>query len=137
MSNQDQDFEADDAARFERGLGMRAQVLGAEHVARSGGSSLEEANALQRLVTQLGWGTVWTRGVIDLKTRSIATVSMLIALNRPHELAIHLRGARNNGATEEELREVVIHAIPYCGFPAAIDAMRVVDAVIAESVVGE
>lgn len=123
----DPEFDTDDAARFIRGYGMRSQVLGAEHVARSGGANRDEANDIQRLITQIGWGTVWPRGVLEIKTRSMITVAMLIALNRPHELRVHLRGAVNNGATEEELREAVLHSILYCGFPAAIDAMRHVD----------
>ncbi len=131
MSSPQDDLTAEDAAHFARGLAMRSQVLGAEHVARSGGTTFDESTTLQRLITAVGWGTVWTRGVLELKTRSMITVAMLVALNRPHELATHLRGARNNGATEEELRELVVHAIPYCGFPAAIDAMGVLDAVLA------
>ncbi len=121
------DFTSDDEARFARGQALRSQVLGEEHVARSGASSLSDASTMQQLITQIGWGTIWPRGVLELKTRSMLTVAMLIALNRPHELRIHLRGAVNNGATEAELREAVVHAILYCGFPAAIDAMRHVD----------
>jgi 4-carboxymuconolactone decarboxylase len=122
----------DERAAFELGLNMRKAVLGAKHVERQGGINRDEASALQQYVTQFGWGTLWQRGVLPLKVRSMATVSMLIALNRPHELTVHLKGALRNGCTEEELREVILHSIAYCGFPAAIDAMRLVDSVLAE-----
>ncbi len=124
----------DDAeiALFDKGAALRSQVLGADHVARNGGTDIGAATELQRLMTEVGWGTIWPRGVLELKTRSLLTVAMLIALDRPHELTTHLRGALNNGASREEIRESVIHAIPYCGFPAAIDAMRTVDALFAD-----
>lgn len=127
MTGPSQDTEA-----FERGRAMRRHVLGDAHVARSGGSTRDEATDLQKYVTEFGWGTIWQRGVLPLPTRSLITVSMLIALNRPHEIAVHLSGALNNGCSEEEVRETIIHAIAYCGFPAAIDAMRVLDRVLAE-----
>ncbi len=129
----DHDANGFDDERFRAGLQMRSQVVGAEHVAASGGTDPATASDLQRYVTEIGWGTIWRRGGLELKTRSFLTVAMLIALNRPHELRVHLRGAVNNGATEAELRELVLHAIPYCGFPAAIDAMRHVDELFAES----
>ena len=121
-----------DTALFDAGAALRSQVLGADHVARNGGVDYSEATELQRLMTEVGWGTFWRRGVLELKTRSFITVGMLIALNRPRELRIHLKGALNNGASRDEIRESVIHAIPYCGFPAAIDAMHVVDDVFEE-----
>ncbi len=120
------------AAAYERGRALRRAVMGDAHVSRSGGDERADASALQRYVTEFGWGTVWQRGVLPLPTRSLLTVVMLIALNRPHELAGHLSGALNNDCTEETLREAIIHAVPYCGFPAAIDAMRVFDRVLAE-----
>lgn len=121
-----------EASLFALGATVRSQVLGADHVARNGGTDLDAATPLQRLMTEIGWGTFWTRGVLELKERSFITVAMLIALNRPHELLTHLRGAVNNGASRDELRELVIHAVPYCGFPAAIDAFRVLDALFDE-----
>ncbi len=124
--------DAAEIALFDKGATLRSQVLGADHVARNGGTDIADANQLHRLMTEIGWGTIWPRGVLELKTRSLITVAMLIALDRPHELKTHLRGALNNGASREEIRESVIHAIPYCGFPAAIDAMGVVDGLFAE-----
>lgn len=120
----------DETEAFERGREMRRAVLGDAHVARSGGGSREDANDLQRYVTQFGWGTIWQRGVLPLSTRSLVTVSMLLALNRPHEIEVHLSGALNNGCYEQEVREVILHGIAYCGFPAAIDAMRIFDRVL-------
>ena len=79
---------------------------------------------LQELVTRHAWGNTWQRPNIDLRTRSIVTVSMLVALGRTHELKIHARGALNNGVTKEELQEIFLHASVYCGFPAAVDAFR-------------
>ncbi|GAA2849269.1 carboxymuconolactone decarboxylase family protein [Pseudonocardia halophobica] len=116
---------------FTRGTELRRAVLGARHVERSIVPGAEPTD-LQRLITEFGWGTVWARPGLARRERSIATVSMLIALNRPHELRIHLRGALNNGCTPAEIREVIVHAIPYCGFPAAIDANRVFEAVLAD-----
>lgn len=114
---------------FERGMRMRTEVLGAEHVARQEGADVSD---LQRFVTEFGWGTIWPRPQLPPHTRSFITVAMLIALGKPHELEVHLRGALNNGCTDEELREVAIHAAVYCGFPAALEAMRHVDAVLQE-----
>ncbi|MFI8595575.1 carboxymuconolactone decarboxylase family protein [Microbacterium sp. NPDC078428] len=125
LSNHD-----DDA--FARGVAMRTAVMGETHVVRSGGTDKDTATDLQRYVTEFGWGTIWQRGTLPLPVRSLLTVAMLIALGRPHELAGHLRGALNNGCTPEELRETVIHAIAYCGFPAAIDAMRILDGILAD-----
>lgn len=123
---------SDDHSLFDTGARLRSQVLGDEHVARNGGTDYDAATPLQRLMTEVGWGTFWTRGELELRERSIVTVSMLIALDRPHELRTHLSGALNNGVTVEQLRELVIHAVPYCGFPAAIDAMRVLDDLLAD-----
>jgi 4-carboxymuconolactone decarboxylase len=85
---------------------------------------------LQELVTCHAWGNTWQRQNIDLRTRSIVTVSMLVALGRMHELKIHVRGALNNGVTQEELQEIFLHASVYCGFPAAVDAFRTAAEVI-------
>lgn len=128
----DNDLPTDDHPLFDSGAQLRSHVLGADHVARNGGTDYDAATPLQRLMTEVGWGTFWPRGVLELRERSIVTVSMLIALNRPHELRTHLSGALNNGVTVDQLRELIIHAVPYCGFPAAIDAMGVFDALLAD-----
>jgi 4-carboxymuconolactone decarboxylase len=127
-----QTFETSERELFAKGAELRSRVLGAKHVARNGGTEIDAATSLQRLMTEIGWGTIWQRGELELKTRSLITVAMLIALNRPHELRTHLQGAVNNGASLGELRELVIHTILYCGFPAAIDGMAVLDELIAD-----
>ena len=81
-------------------------------------------------MTRQAWGNTWQRDGIDLKTRSIVTVSMLVALGKMHELKIHVRGALNNGVTPAELQEIFLHASVYCGFPAAVDAFRSASEVI-------
>jgi 4-carboxymuconolactone decarboxylase len=112
------------------GLATRRQVLGAEYVDAALGRSTPFTAPLQEVVTKHAWGNTWQRKGIDLKTRSIATVSMLVALGRMHELKVHVRGALNNGVTPEELQEIFLHASVYCGFPATLDAFRIGSEVI-------
>jgi 4-carboxymuconolactone decarboxylase len=83
-------------------------------------------------LTEFGWGKVWTRPGLDLKTRSLLTLAMCIALNRPHEIRIHLRGAIRNGCTVVELRELLMHSFVYCGGPAAVDAFNVMRSALPE-----
>jgi 4-carboxymuconolactone decarboxylase len=112
------------------GLATRRQVLGNEYVDNALNRATPFTDPMQELVTKHAWGNTWQRPGLDLKTRSIVTVSMLVALNRPHELKAHVRGALNNGVTREELQEIFLHASVYCGFPAAIDALRTAAEVI-------
>lgn len=118
---------------YDKGLATRKAVLGADYVQAAFDKTTDFTRPLQDLVTRHAWGNTWQRDGIDLKTRSIVTVSMLVALGRMHELKIHVRGALNNGVTPAELQEIFMHASVYCGFPAALDAFRtaseVVDAV--------
>jgi 4-carboxymuconolactone decarboxylase len=107
------------------GLATRRKVLGNEYVDAALNRSTPFTAPLQEAVTRHAWGNTWQREGIDLRTRSIVTVSMLVALGRVHELKIHVRGALNNGVTPEELQEIFLHASVYCGFPAALDAFRV------------
>jgi len=106
------------------GLATRRKVLGDEYVDNALNRATPFTDPMQELVTKHAWGNTWQRQGLDLKTRSIVTVSMLVALNRPHELKAHVHGALNNGVTREELQEIFLHASVYCGFPAAIDALR-------------
>jgi 4-carboxymuconolactone decarboxylase len=122
--------------QFKNGLKMREQVMGAEFVDAAFANATDFSLPLQEAITRNAWGNTWQRGVLDLKTRSIATVSMLIALGRNQELKGHIRGALNNGATREELREILLHATVYCGFPLAIDAFRVAQEVFNEPALG-
>jgi len=112
------------------GLATRRQVLGAAYVDAALDRVTPFTAPLQELVTKHAWGNTWQRSGLDLRTRSIVTVAMLVALGRTHELKVHVRGALNNGVTPEELQEIFLHATVYCGFPAALDAFRVGSEVI-------
>lgn len=114
------------------GLATRRKVLGNDYVQGALDKATSFSAPLQEFVTRNAWGNTWQRKGIDLKTRSIVTVSMLVAMGRMHELKIHVRGALNNGVTPEELQEIFLHASVYCGFPAAVDAFRTASEVIAQ-----
>ena len=120
----------DERTLLEAGLEVRRDVLGAEHVDRSLERATGFARPMQELVTEYCWGAVWGRPGIDRRTRSLLNLAMLTALNRRHELALHLRGALNNGATPEEIREVLLQAAIYAGVPAAMDAFRTAEEVL-------
>ena len=115
---------------YDKGLATRKAVLGADYVQAAFNKTTDFTRPLQDLVTRHAWGNTWQRDGIDLKTRSIVTVSMLVALGRTHELKIHVRGALNNGVTQAELQEIFMHASVYCGFPAALDAFRTASEVV-------
>jgi 4-carboxymuconolactone decarboxylase len=117
---------------FEKGLQVRREVLGAEYVDNAIRNADDFSQPLQELVTEFCWGAVWNRPGLDRKTRSIINLAMLTALNRPHEIRLHVRGALNNGLTKEEIREVLLQTAIYCGVPAAIDSFRVAREVFAE-----
>ena len=109
---------------FDKGLATRRAVLGAEYVDNSLKNADDFNMPMQELVTEYCWNEIWNRPGLDRRTRSFLNLAMLIALNRPHELKLHVRGAINNGLTKEEIREVFLQAAIYCGVPAAIDAFR-------------
>jgi 4-carboxymuconolactone decarboxylase len=111
-------------ALFEAGLKVRREVLGAEYVDASIAQADDFNRPLQELVTEYCWGAVWTRPGLSRKTRSLINLAMLTALNRPHEVELHLRGALNNGCTKEEIMEVLLQTAIYCGVPAAVDSCR-------------
>lgn len=121
-----------DNNRFTNGMAIRRKVLGDGYVDQSMQNADDYTMPLQTFVTENAWGTVWVREGLSLQQRSIITVSTMIAMNRPHELKLHIRGALNNGITKEELRELFLHCGAYCGAPAAIDAFRVAREVFAE-----
>jgi 4-carboxymuconolactone decarboxylase len=118
--------------KFDAGLEVRKAVLGADYVERALASADDFSMPLQELVTENAWGTVWTRDDLTRRERSLATVAMLVALNRPHELKLHLRGALNNGLTRREIRGLLLHASVYCGMPAAVDAFRIAQELLRE-----
>jgi len=111
-------------ALFKKGLNTRREVLGAEYVDSSIKNADEFTLDLQQLVTQYCWGDVWNRPGLDRKTRSFLNLAMLSALNRPHEIKLHIRGALNNGVTKEEIKETFLQVAIYCGVPAALDSFR-------------
>jgi 4-carboxymuconolactone decarboxylase len=111
--------------RFKKGLKVRREVLGAEHVEASMSQADDFSRPLQELVTEYCWGNVWSRPGLDRKTRSLINVAMLTALNRPHEVKLHLRGALNNGCSKNDIMEVLLQTAIYCGVPAAMDSLRV------------
>lgn len=118
--------------KFEKGLEVRRAVLGSDYVDRAIKSADSFNLPLQKLVTEYCWGDVWTRPGLERKTRSMLNLAMLTALNRPHEIKLHVRGALNNGVTRDEISEVFLQATIYCGVPAGIDSFRVAQEVFAE-----
>ncbi len=118
--------------QFEDGLRVRKQVMGEAFVERAFASTDAFTGPLQDFVTRNAWGTAWCRDGLDLKTRSLITISMLTALGRAQELRGHVRGAVNNGASMKEIQEVLLHAAVYCGMPLAIDAFRSAHEVLKE-----
>lgn len=118
---------------FQAGLEMRRQVLGAAHVDRSLADVSDFSRPVQELVTEYCWGAVWTRPGLEPRTRSLLNLAMLTALNRSHELAVHVRGALTNGCTVEEIQEALLQTAVYCGAPAALEAFRVAEGVLGEA----
>ncbi len=122
----------DERDRYESGMKVRRAVLGDAHVDRSLKSSSPFNEDFQELITRYAWGEIWARPGLPRHSRSLITVAMLVALNRPDELRLHLRGAANNGVTREEIREVLMHCAIYCGVPAANSAFHLARALFDE-----
>ena len=121
-----------DTDAFKKGLAIRRAVVGDTYVDRSLNSADDLTAQLQKLVTEYCWGEIWSRPGLERRERSFLNLAMLIALNRQHELRLHLRGAINNGITPAEIQEVVLQAAIYCGVPAALDSMKAAKEVIEE-----
>ncbi|KIW84383.1 hypothetical protein Z517_03633 [Fonsecaea pedrosoi CBS 271.37] len=116
---------------FQAGLNVRRAVVGDAYVDRAlANGSTEFSRVGQELVTEFCWGYAWTRPGLSRRDRSLLNIGMLMALNRAPELAVHVRGARNNGLSEEEIREAIIHATTYCGVPAGVDAFKTAEKVL-------
>ena len=115
------------------GLAVRRAVLGSEHVDRSLAEADEFTRPLQELITEYCWGAIWTRPGLPRKTRSLINIAMITALNRPHEVKLHLRAALRNECTKEEIMEVLLQAAIYCGVPAAVDSFRIAREVFKET----
>ena len=118
--------------KFERGLALRKQVLGAEYVEKSMASADSFSMPMQELSTEYCWGHVWTRPGLALRDRSLINIAMISALNRPHELKLHVKAALTNGLSREEIREVILQVAVYCGVPAGIDSTRIAREAFAE-----
>ena len=120
------------AETYETGLQMRRRVLGHTHVERSLSNVSDFARPVQELVTEYCWGEVWSREGLPPRTRSLLNLAMLTALNRSHELAVHVRGAVRNGVTESEIQEALLQTAIYVGVPAALESFRVAEKVLDE-----
>jgi 4-carboxymuconolactone decarboxylase len=117
---------------FDKGLKVRREVLGTEYVDNAIKNADDFSRTLQEFVTEYCWGELWNRPGLDRKSRSMLNLAMLAALNRPHEIKLHIRGAINNGMTKDEIKEVFLQVGVYCGVPAAVDAFRNAREVFAE-----
>ena len=124
------DSVSDDRRRL--GRQVMSEVLGAPYCERRDASTNDFNAPIRRLSEEFAYGSLWTRAGIDRKTRSLVTLGMLTALNRPHEMRMHLEGAVNNGCSVAEIRETLTHTVAYCGFPAAIDALRAAEEFLRE-----
>mgnify|MGYP003575281261 FL=1 len=118
---------------YSEGLKIRRRWMGGEYVDRAFRDADDFTVDLQHFVTEHGWGASWARGRLPLKIRSIMSLSMIFALNRPRRLEIHLRAALRNGITKEEIKELLLHGAVYCGAPAALDGFHVAKRVLAEA----
>ena len=117
---------------FARGMAVRREVLGDEHVDRAMAAATDLTADFQRLITRYAWGEIWSRPGLDRRIRSCITLAMLVALNRPEELAMHLRAATNNGVTQAEIKELLLQTAVYCGVPAANAAFAIAQRVLPE-----
>jgi 4-carboxymuconolactone decarboxylase len=125
-------MSSEENALYDTGLAVRRKVLGAEYVDASIAGADDFTKPLQNLVTEYCWGAIWGRPGLSLRDRSMLNLAMLSALNRPHELKIHLRGAMTNGLSQEEVMEILLQVGVYCGIPAAMDSFRVAKDFFAE-----
>ncbi len=116
--------------RFERGMAVRREVLGDEHVDRAMAAATDLTADFQQMLTRYAWGEIWARPGLDRRTRSCITLAMLVALNRPAELRMHLQAARRNGVARDEIKEILLQTAIYCGLPAANAAFAIAQEVL-------
>jgi 4-carboxymuconolactone decarboxylase len=121
-----------DEQRYDAGMGVRRAVLGDAHVDRSLANRTEVTEEFQNFITRYAWGEIWTREGLPRHTRSLLTIAMMVALNRSEELALHLRAARNNEVTRDQVKEVLLQTAIYCGVPAANSAFHLADKIFRE-----
>jgi 4-carboxymuconolactone decarboxylase len=117
---------------FDRGLALRKEVLGEEYVERSMASADDFSRPIQELSTEYCWGRIWSRPGLSRRDRSLLNIGMISALNRPHELKLHVKAALNNGLTRDEIREALLQVAIYCGIPAGLDSTRLAREAFAE-----
>jgi len=110
---------------FEKGLKVRKEVLGEDYVNKSIAGADEFTRTMAEWSTEFCWGALWTRPGVDRRTRSIVNLSMIAAINRPHELKLHVKAALKNGLTKDEIKEIFLQVAVYCGVPAGIDSFRI------------
>lgn len=118
--------------RYQAGLRERRRVLGDAHVERSLAARTEFTDEFQTLITRYAWGTLWTRDGLPAHTRSLLTLAMMVALGHDEEFKLHVRAARNNGVTPEQIKEVLLQAAVYCGVPAANHAFALAKPILEE-----
>jgi 4-carboxymuconolactone decarboxylase len=118
------------ASAFDRGMQVRREVLGLDHVAAAGAATTGLDATFQRFITEVAWGSVWARTELDRRTRSLVTISILAALGRTEELEMHLRATRNTGVEPDEVAETLLHVAVYAGVPAAHSAMGIAKRVL-------
>ena len=119
--------------KYDDGMAVRREVLGAEHVDRATANATELTREFQELITEYAWGTIWTRPGLDRRSRSLITLTALVARGHHEELALHLRAARRNGLTVDEIKETLLQTAIYCGVPAANTAFRIAQEVLEET----
>jgi 4-carboxymuconolactone decarboxylase len=115
----------DEQDRYEKGMKARRAVLGDAHVDAALADRTPLTHEFQDFLTRYAWGEVWERPGLSRHIRSLVTIAMLVALNRPDELRLHLRAAKNNGVTSNEIKELLLHTAIYCGVPAANAAFHI------------
>jgi len=118
---------------YERGLALRKKVLGEDYVERAFANADEFSRPMQELSTEYCWGTIWSRPGLPLRDRSLLNIGMISALNRPHELKLHIKAALGNGLSRDEIREALLQVAIYCGIPAGIDSVRIAREAFAET----
>lgn len=119
--------------RYKQGLKLRREIVGADKVDKWLADGDEFTAPLEEFIIEFGWGGVWSREGLDRRTRSLLTLVLLAAQNRPDELEVHLHNAVNNGCTHEEIREALLHTAAYCGLPTARSAIRLASRVLGDT----
>lgn len=117
---------------YDKGLALRKEVLGAEYVERSFANADDFSRPIQELSTEYCWGAIWNRPGLSRRDRSLLNIGMISALNRPHELKLHVKAALTNGLTRDEIREAMMQVAVYCGMPAGLDSTRIAREAFAE-----